>query len=1593
MDVESCNCGNDIYTTSALPGSYQPIIKTTQSMASSSFVIRDGMSFNDVFHILKSKFDLPLQPDDVSLVDKDTRSYIFQTKYLMTYAKRYLVAAVKDFEKFADLDDFPKEVVSSAPSVQSKKRRQEIIRKRRVKAFNEELRKQVILAKREGGSIVTQGNSRQSISSPSRPPTSGRSAISTQEDKKIRQKVIDWQDNSLHIRLSQLSMQEQELEHDEEIHNAFTDPPDYIEEPTEIDSEVEEELLAAYFETPVTQNISPSGKRAIKPSLTPLPPKSPINILPSTFHQEETLYSPPAKKVNSTNANWGIYKPPDVDFRPARVYTKPPFPSSASKSSPPPQLPSSSDEMDENRKRKHQLVKSSAPQTTDNIPPGRPAKRQSPFKNARPKMVDPPRPNSPGIFATPNPISRSQENQRPIVGAVGDAGSFSTVSSMGSSSFQSDLPIIGTQPTSFGSTDCPGRYDDAVGFEGYVGPSRGRPNFASSSRNRELSQRTDISMESRPVMRQSPQPSDQLLRESSAYSRESCAYSVGTSVEKEMAELDGPGEPAFGRGHTFNSHGPKSASVTPLIPASPTPSPEKRAPGQASDSGNNQPRRAQKYRLYDTLGDEPFPGDGIPILASERTPYWLRYELTRLIMASSAKQCEPESLSALLESLIEKITSPSFDRRHIGKELSLFMAAFTPDETHLAERLYEDALAVISRTEGQWDDRIQLNAEMTLNTTREIIDTTRGTSRRIWRPVIQLKPLRLNAKSHRFGRHFGSHRFLTVRALKYDKYDNDVTKPGYEDYQQLWTELLCERGFKLYGYRWRPMYFHQAKGNIKKWNQVIMFAEEGPGITTMSVRNATEWFIPIEPNKFQTQCKWWSRIKLGFSTTLPTVVFEPDQIKPLPDIYSNQGNCLTDGCGLVSPAVLREVKRIHGLEFLPSAIQARIGSAKGLWVLDPDPKHLTSDELWIKIRPEQTKFNGISDDVAHRTLDIVGIASPLRSGYINAQFILILQQNNISHDALANLLREDLRREFGELLQPGRIEDPVFIRAFLEKISVNSSRRGVERLGMNGRVPSDLAERCINLLESGFNLTNGNLKDWFSKKLTRYFEKRKEKLHINIPKSCTVYCVADPSRKLKAGQVFLRFGQHSNFIDEKTLFPIDILIGDVLVTRNPAHTESDIQKVTAVDIPELRYLTNVIVFSADKVTCDRSLADYLSGGDYDGDRVWTCWEPRLVDPFQNKPFDPADTTPYIEVDKKKMLEAFSPKKNSKAFPDFVRTQIQLSLEESLLGKCTSFYYALVYKKANLYHDSMNDPEAKILAALCSKLVDGPKHGFRVRETCWKGLCRTHNGLPEPLYKKKNLKSSDVTNAKTSQNPMDRLRFQVAETEITSMLESFEKLSEGAVCKDKDILRCYDDFWNYYEKQKNEWEKKRNTDAEDKYGDALAVLGQLKRLNAALDPLYDKWNNHFKGRISDDDLPLEDDRVTAGNQNLVDRLLDEYLNMKPIIGDPGLKTTSLIEYWALTADNVDSDWSRIRAAALHRKVYSLKTTSSPFPWYMAGDVFCRIKSVAVSPHEPPRSMTASMAFSLKVRSSALVKPEQIDWGSGIMDDYDDFDYDD
>jgi len=87
-----------------------------------------------------------------------------------------------------------------------------------------------------------------------------------------------------------------------------------------------------------------------------------------------------------------------------------------------------------------------------------------------------------------------------------------------------------------------------------------------------------------------------------------------------------------------------------------------------------------------------------------------------------------------------------------------------------------------------------------------------------------------------------------------------------------------------------------------------------------------------------------------------------------------------------------------------------------------------------------------------------------------------------------------------------------------------------------------------------------------------------KKCRITVPASVEAFILPDPSPipVLKEGEIFFKFGKP--VVDPITGRDIDVVTGECVVGRHPTKLPTDMQKVTAVDVPELGRYTNVIIF-------------------------------------------------------------------------------------------------------------------------------------------------------------------------------------------------------------------------------------------------------------------------------------------------------------------------------------------------------------------------------------------------------------------------------
>ena len=225
-------------------------------------------------------------------------------------------------------------------------------------------------------------------------------------------------------------------------------------------------------------------------------------------------------------------------------------------------------------------------------------------------------------------------------------------------------------------------------------------------------------------------------------------------------------------------------------------------------------------------------------------------------------------------------------------------------------------------------------------------------------------------------------------------------------------------------------------------------------------------------------------------------------------------------------------------------------------------------------------------------------------------------------------------------------------------------------------------------------------------------------------------------------------------------------------------------KVRARFLPELLEYRDVIVFSV-KGAC--SLAEKLSGGDFDGDRAWVCWDPSIVQPFHNyvNPADPRnlpsmpdDRELGIEKDVRNVSSLVAEPNDLSAF---LHHAFDFTFQENMLGRCTAYHEALCY-----HGRAIDDPAAMKIASLAGRLVDGAKGGLQFSPANWRNLLDTlgvPRALTRPAYKNRK-------RAKPTNHALDRLVFEVAKDVREATLARFCRTFGDAGSWDPDLVRLW-----------------------------------------------------------------------------------------------------------------------------------------------------------------------------------------------------------
>ncbi|KAM5435792.1 hypothetical protein MferCBS31731_006049 [Microsporum ferrugineum] len=804
--------------------------------------------------------------------------------------------------------------------------------------------------------------------------------------------------------------------------------------------------------------------------------------------------------------------------------------------------------------------------------------------------------------------------------------------------------------------------------------------------------------------------------------------------------------------------------------------------------------------------------------------------------------------------------------------------------------------------------------------------------------ILILHPLKVE-KSHRFARRYGADRFMEITIpMKNDKSGRDA-----ELFVKAISKWLSAENHYLFGRIWRAFYIEDLKSKSKAKSpggagrkKVFLFAVDGDDFlkvppkvspldelsesrTPMTVEQLVNWHILHPKNKHQEDCKLFNRIRLGLSRTTPTITLRPEEV-----IYDNdpRQEQMSDGCALISKSLGKAITDSLGLSKVPACFQGRFAGAKGIWIVARDDQcpqvnglrqtFETDRGYWMVINASQLKVKpppcdrDVLLDKHQMTFDVSSYARTPQSVYLNTQFLMVLQNAGINKEYLSSIIQMEADKFYDGYLEIIRTGDSAACRDWIKRMGGSTAVKATVSDGF----PPDTLGQIIMLLDAGFLPS----KLYFLRKLFKfYFDNYLQKLgdlKIKIPKSTYVYCIADPYGVLEEGEVHLAPGD--NWEDTPDLDGIDIL-----VARAPAHLPSDIQKCRAIFHPALRHLKGVAIFSTKG---DVPLASLLSGGDYDGDEVWACWEPGLVNPFRNQPFQ------EIPKPEKYGLIKVSQRVGNMPFNEFMDRAFLFNTSQNSLGICTNEHERFCYNLGGI-----GSPSAVDFSCLLSHLADTRKSGYEYPAANRLAYRRSIGpATPDnPAYK-----NPDIPEWKAD-NILDCLKFEVIKNVTNKLHGRLNKdcPSDGILRVDGDLVAIWNMTWNRANQERNMASNKDKTKC-TKLLDA--IQGTRKQVERACQSYM--ANNLSYGA-----------KITLASEILMAIQPPEFDHKLSIV-------------WRES----ENEWKKLLASCAYHSF-----PESLFPWHAAAKILCEIKCRAVGSWH---GVTSPIYQVLDVSTSKVKKAE-------------------
>ncbi|KAG6878945.1 hypothetical protein C0992_006382 [Termitomyces sp. T32_za158] len=514
----------------------------------------------------------------------------------------------------------------------------------------------------------------------------------------------------------------------------------------------------------------------------------------------------------------------------------------------------------------------------------------------------------------------------------------------------------------------------------------------------------------------------------------------------------------------------------------------------------------------------------------------------------------------------------------------------------------------------------------------------------------------------------------------------------------------------------------------------------------MSFKDIINWHNPLDLNLNQPINKYATRFSLVFSTSIPALEFKQENVEIISDMSDTWHQLgkppaeyiKTDGCGFINETALKIIAQVLKYHGFPVAIQGRIYGAKGLWILHPIDKS-PEPKIWIRDSQQKISYRPPVNR-SHLIFDLLSVSSPESSVRLSQQSIINLSNNGVSDTTLIDIMKKALIEEVRPLMKWQGPQAMEILWNFIDRMSSVSRTRlarvatSMSRaLGLVGQVwreeeidiernqdtpieseeitdvyagrassgvPLTLSEYVMELLQAGFHPKDSTiLKEKIGYLVDTTIKSIVDKFSIPLPDSLNAFIVPDPLGVLEEGEVYYR--SSNPIIRPETQDIYSVLTGNVLLGRYP---------VTAVDRPELSRWVDVLIVSTKG---EKSFASMLSGGDYDGDKVFILFLSSLLEEFKNRPVKPIppdlmDANFQKDPERVKQfaerVSALAPRDAQKAFADI----LTFDLDDKKFG-----LYSNLQEYA-MYEYGYEDERSERLAYIFNALLDSSKTGDRLK---------------------------------------------------------------------------------------------------------------------------------------------------------------------------------------------------------------------------------------------------------------------------------------